>query len=105
MASSGINAAVKTQKLALRKAITVSLRQLGSADVEQQCEMNSLSMNSILISYVAEAITTQLLALPAFKTCRTVSCYLSMPTAEAGTSTIVNAIFQSGPQSFLIFFF
>jgi len=92
--------AVKTQKLALRKAITVSLRQLGSADVEQQCKMNSVStVHSILTSYVAEAITTQLLALPAFQTCRTISCYLSMPTAEAGTSTIVNAIFQSGPQS------
>jgi 5-formyltetrahydrofolate cyclo-ligase len=93
----GLQLTVKAQKQTLRKAITASLHKLTSAEVDQQCMLSDnfpLSVNSLLS--VAQAITSRLLALSTFQTSNVISCYLSMPSAEARTSTIVDTILQSG---------
>ncbi|KAG2363685.1 hypothetical protein BDR07DRAFT_1403588 [Suillus spraguei] len=62
-----------TNKRALRKAITTTLRELSQSDIQSQ----------------SQAITEKVLSLPAFQQCKTVSCYLSMPTAEVQTTSLI----------------
>jgi 5-formyltetrahydrofolate cyclo-ligase len=81
----GLQLTVKAQKQTLRKAITASLHKLTSAEIDQQ----------------SQAITSRLLALSTFQTSNVISCYLSMPSAEARTSTIVDTILQSGKSLFV----
>jgi len=62
-----------TNKRALRKAITTTLRELSQSDIQSQ----------------SQAITEKVLSLPAFQECKTVSCYLSMPAAEVQTNSLI----------------
>lgn len=62
-----------TNKRALRKAITTTLRELSQSDIQSQ----------------TQAITEKVLSLPAFQQCKTVSCYLSMPAAEVQTTSLI----------------
>ncbi|KAG2139363.1 hypothetical protein BD769DRAFT_1350846 [Suillus cothurnatus] len=62
-----------TNKRVLRKAITTTLRELSQSDTQSQ----------------SQAITEKVLSLPAFQQCKTVSCYLSMPTAEVQTTSLI----------------
>ncbi|KAG1802273.1 uncharacterized protein HD556DRAFT_1228484 [Suillus plorans] len=62
-----------TNKRALRKAITTTLRELSQSDIQSQ----------------SQAITEKVLSLPAFQQCKTVSCYLSMPAAEVQTTSLI----------------
>lgn len=97
MASSSIANTIKAQKQALRKAVTASLRQLTSVELDQQCKMTldtTLFVDSL--SHKAEAISSRLFSLSAFQASNVISCYLSMPSAEARTSIIADYILQSG---------
>ncbi|KAG2154180.1 uncharacterized protein EDB93DRAFT_186713 [Suillus bovinus] len=62
-----------TNKRALRKAITTTLRELSQSDIQSQ----------------SQAITEKVLSLSAFQQCKTVSCYLSMPAAEVQTTSLI----------------
>ncbi|KAG1747370.1 hypothetical protein EDB19DRAFT_1686972 [Suillus lakei] len=62
-----------TNKRALRKAITTTLRELSQSDIQSQ----------------SQAITEKVLSLPAFQQCKTVSCYLSMPAGEVQTTALI----------------
>ncbi|KZT23640.1 5-formyltetrahydrofolate cyclo-ligase [Neolentinus lepideus HHB14362 ss-1] len=77
--------ALQANKLVLRKSIDATLRALPTANVKEQ----------------SHAITTRVLALPAFAQSRTVSCYLSMPAAEVDTSSLVTEILRAGKSLFV----
>lgn len=62
-----------TNKRALRKTITTTLRGLSQSDIQSQ----------------SQAIAEKVLSLPAFQQCKTVSCYLSMPAAEVQTTSLI----------------
>ncbi|KAG2341626.1 5-formyltetrahydrofolate cyclo-ligase [Suillus weaverae] len=62
-----------TDKRALRKTITTTLRGLSQSDIQSQ----------------SQAIAEKVLSLPAFQQCKTVSCYLSMPAAEVQTTSLI----------------
>ncbi|KAN0084100.1 hypothetical protein V8E55_007604 [Tylopilus felleus] len=68
--------ALQTTKKALRRSMVRTLRDLTQSDVQSQ----------------SEAIVAKVIALPAFKRAKTVSCYLSMPTAEVQTAALVSNI-------------
>ncbi|KDR79967.1 hypothetical protein GALMADRAFT_242136 [Galerina marginata CBS 339.88] len=73
-------AAIKTQKRALRKNVGAILNQLSSTSIEDQ----------------SRAIAERVLSLPSFQRSQSVSCYLSMPSGEARTTVLVDAILRSG---------
>ncbi|KIJ14714.1 hypothetical protein PAXINDRAFT_169614 [Paxillus involutus ATCC 200175] len=64
---------LQSTKKVFRKTMTSTLRDLTQSDLQSQ----------------SEAIVAKVLALPAFKACKTISCYLSMPTAEAQTTALI----------------
>ncbi|KAG0706954.1 hypothetical protein DFH29DRAFT_899329 [Suillus ampliporus] len=61
-----------TNKRALRKTLTTTLRELSQSDIQWQ----------------SQAITEKVLSLPVFQRSKTVSCYLSMPAAEVQTTSL-----------------
>ncbi|KAF9475135.1 hypothetical protein BDN70DRAFT_898418 [Pholiota conissans] len=69
---------LKTQKRNLRKTIAATLSQLSPSALEDQ----------------SRAIATRVLALPPFKRCSSISCYLSMPSGEARTAALAESILQ-----------
>ncbi|KIK93412.1 hypothetical protein PAXRUDRAFT_12677 [Paxillus rubicundulus Ve08.2h10] len=71
---------LQSTKKVFRKAMTSTLRDLTQSDLQSQ----------------SEAIVAKILALPAFKSCKTISCYLSMPTAEAQTTALILRILADG---------
>ncbi|KAH8084337.1 5-formyltetrahydrofolate cyclo-ligase [Cristinia sonorae] len=73
-------ATLQSSKKAMRKAVSSILRSLSNADIQAQ----------------SHAVTNHVLSSPWFQRCRTVSCYLSMPTGELDTSSLIAAIMQSG---------
>ncbi|KAG9309949.1 hypothetical protein JVU11DRAFT_9981 [Chiua virens] len=75
MSSMSISA-VRSAKKALRSSMTKSLRNLTQAELQTQ----------------SEAIVGKVVALPAFQRAKTISCYLSMPTAEVQTMALVSTI-------------
>ncbi|KAI4525063.1 5-formyltetrahydrofolate cyclo-ligase [Schizophyllum commune Loenen D] len=78
-------ATVAAEKRALRKLVSAKLKTLSVADISQQ----------------SEAITSRVLALPAFKESRRISCYMSMPTSEVVTTSLVNNILDHGKTLFI----
>jgi 5-formyltetrahydrofolate cyclo-ligase len=54
---------------------------------------------TILILILAQAITTRVLSSPFFHQCKSVSCYLSMPSGEVDTSSLVSHILRAGTPS------
>ncbi|KIJ62171.1 hypothetical protein HYDPIDRAFT_182931 [Hydnomerulius pinastri MD-312] len=75
-----------TNKATLRKAMTNTLRGLTQSNLQSQ----------------SEAIVAKVLSLPAFQSCKTVSCYLSMPTGEMQTDALVlNILADSGKKLFI----
>lgn len=52
------------------------------------------------IFYPAENVTARVLAWPVFQQCKSVSCYMSMPTAELDTSSLALSILRSGMSLF-----
>ncbi|THU84250.1 nagb/rpia/CoA transferase-like protein [Dendrothele bispora CBS 962.96] len=76
---------LKTQKKALRKAVSSVLRSLDSAYIQEQ----------------SAAVAVKVLSLPSFRQCKSVSCYLNMPTGELDTSSIVKEILSSGKTLFV----
>ncbi|KAI6116210.1 hypothetical protein F5141DRAFT_1000901 [Pisolithus sp. B1] len=64
---------IRANKRALRKAIRATLGELPAEDIQSQ----------------SRAIVAKVMALPAFQSGRTFSCYLSMPTAEVQTTSLI----------------
>ncbi|KAJ7468066.1 hypothetical protein FB451DRAFT_1039960 [Mycena latifolia] len=77
--------ALKAEKKILRKTITVKLRDLSSAHIQDQ----------------SRAVTARVLALPSFAQSKSVGCYLSMPSGEIDTSSLVREILRSGKALFV----
>ncbi|KAJ7108711.1 hypothetical protein C8R44DRAFT_295863 [Mycena epipterygia] len=77
--------ALKAEKKILRKAMSVKLRDLSSAHIQDQ----------------SRTLTARVLALPSFIQSNSVSCYLSMPTGEVDTSSLVREILRSGKTLFV----
>lgn len=46
--------------------------------------------------YLAQVVTSQIVASPFFSRCKSVSCYLSMPNGEVDTSVLVSEILRAG---------
>ncbi|KAH0826702.1 hypothetical protein J3R83DRAFT_5095 [Lanmaoa asiatica] len=67
---------LKSAKKALRSSMAKALRDLTQSDLQSQ----------------SEAIIARVIEFPAFKRARTISCYLSMPTAEVQTTALVSSI-------------
>ncbi|KAI0310874.1 hypothetical protein OF83DRAFT_1178120 [Amylostereum chailletii] len=72
--------ASQTHKHALRKTISGALRALSQSDIESQ----------------SHQIAERIIAAPWFHRARVLSCYLSMPSAEANTWTLVPSILRAG---------
>ncbi|CAL1699705.1 unnamed protein product [Somion occarium] len=70
--------ALRTQKKAMRKGISSVLASLPSTDIQEQ-----------------------LISSPLFQRSRTVSCYLSMPSGEVDTSSLVMEILRTGKTLFV----
>ncbi|KAI9569870.1 hypothetical protein HD554DRAFT_456716 [Boletus coccyginus] len=68
--------ALQSAKKALRRSVAKTLRDLTQSDLQSQ----------------SEAIIAKVIALPAFKRAKTISCYLSMPTAEVQTMALISNI-------------
>ncbi|KAI6148597.1 5-formyltetrahydrofolate cyclo-ligase [Pisolithus tinctorius] len=64
---------IRANKRALRKAMRTTLGELPAEDIQFQ----------------SQAIAAKVMALPAFQNSRTFSCYLSMPTAEVQTTSLI----------------
>ncbi|KAF5371576.1 hypothetical protein D9758_003578 [Tetrapyrgos nigripes] len=73
-------ATLKSQKKALRKAVSATLRNLEPSSIQEQ----------------SSAVTAKILSLLSFRQCKNISCYLSMPSGELDTSEIVRAILRAG---------
>ncbi|KAF8137607.1 5-formyltetrahydrofolate cyclo-ligase [Boletus edulis] len=78
--------ALQSTKKALRRSMAKTLQDLTQSEVQSQ----------------SEAIVAKVVALPAFKRAKTISCYLSMPTAEVQTGALVaNILADSGKKLFV----
>ncbi|RPD61463.1 5-formyltetrahydrofolate cyclo-ligase [Lentinus tigrinus ALCF2SS1-6] len=71
---------LRTQKVALRKAMRSLLANLSTDEIQAQ----------------SHQIARTLLALPEFQQSKNISCFLSMPAGEVDTSAVVSAIIASG---------
>ncbi|KAF8068929.1 5-formyltetrahydrofolate cyclo-ligase [Lyophyllum atratum] len=76
---------IVAQKRALRKTVSATLRLLPAPAMEEQ----------------SRAVTARVLSLPSFQKCRSVSCYLSMPSGELDTSSLVSEILARGKNLFV----
>ncbi|KZT71933.1 nagb/rpia/CoA transferase-like protein [Daedalea quercina L-15889] len=76
---------LQAHKKGLRKAMATRLRMLPVSDVQQQSSM----------------IADRVLASPYFARSQCVSCYLSMPSGEVDTSSLISAILRSGKTLFV----
>ncbi|KAI0077364.1 5-formyltetrahydrofolate cyclo-ligase [Panus rudis PR-1116 ss-1] len=78
-------ASLQSNKKALRKAISAVLRSLSPSDIQAQ----------------SSAITRHILTSPFFQSSKNVSCYLSMPTGEVDTSSLIEEILRHGKTLFV----
>ncbi|KAJ7269643.1 hypothetical protein C8J57DRAFT_1066677 [Mycena rebaudengoi] len=77
--------ALKAEKKILRKVMNSKLRSLSSSNIQDQ----------------SRVITATVLALPSFIRSKSVSCYLSMPSGEVDTSSLVREILRRGKTLFV----
>ncbi|KAJ7918443.1 hypothetical protein B0H13DRAFT_2231254 [Mycena leptocephala] len=77
--------ALKAEKKILRKAVTAKLRDLSAPSVQDQ----------------SRALTARVLSLPSFVQSNSISCYLSMPSGEIDTSSLVREILRAGKTLFV----
>lgn len=90
---------LKIQKRALRKAIGSKLSAIPTQSIHEQC--NVASLFSRLPGWHADSTTAysiiqRLGSFPAFSRSKSLSCYLSMPSGEVDTSSLVSQILDSG---------
>ncbi|GJE94808.1 5-formyltetrahydrofolate cyclo-ligase [Phanerochaete sordida] len=78
-------ATLQAQKKLLRKSMSAVLRTLTASEIQTQ----------------SEQVVRRLLDAPFFQSSDSVSCYLSMPTAELDTSSLVAEIIRSGKTLFV----
>ncbi|KAG6861401.1 hypothetical protein C0995_000530 [Termitomyces sp. Mi166 len=83
--SSSVLTTLRAQKQSLRKAMSATLKALPSASIHEQ----------------SRDITAQILSLPVFKQAQSVGCYLSMPSGELDTSSLVSEILRCGKTLFV----
>ncbi|KAJ6557951.1 hypothetical protein B0H19DRAFT_124100 [Mycena capillaripes] len=77
--------ALKAEKKILRKAMTTKLRDISSTHIQDQ----------------SRGMTARVLSLPSFVQSKSISCYLSMPSGEIDTSSLVREILRSGKTLFV----
>ncbi|KAF9269693.1 5-formyltetrahydrofolate cyclo-ligase [Marasmius fiardii PR-910] len=70
---------------ALRKSVSSILRTLTASNIDEQSKL----------------VSARVLALPSFRQCQNISCYLSMPSAELNTSSIISEILGCGKTLFV----
>lgn len=91
---------LQVNKRAVRKAMTTALRSLSQPDINAQCEpFKIIFLTSILdcCSHIAaEQVIRRVIDSPLFQSSRSISCYLSMPSGELNTSTLVSEILHTG---------
>lgn len=78
-------ATLQANKKLLRKSVSAVLRTLTASEIQQQ----------------SEQVLRRLLDAPFFQSSRSVSCYLSMPTGELDTSSLVTEIIRAGKTLFV----
>jgi 5-formyltetrahydrofolate cyclo-ligase len=83
---------VRLLKRQLRREIQQSLKQLTDSEVIEECSYTLLRLTNILATRCAR----RLFQLPQFNQSRNVSIYLSMPSGELQTTSILEKAFQSG---------
>ncbi|KAF5379056.1 hypothetical protein D9615_005994 [Tricholomella constricta] len=76
---------LRAQKKALRKVMSAKLQLLPASAIEEQ----------------SRAVAARVLSLPSFQRSRSVSCYLSMPSGELDTSSLVSEILARGQNLFV----
>ncbi|EGO03705.1 hypothetical protein SERLA73DRAFT_46034 [Serpula lacrymans var. lacrymans S7.3] len=81
-----LQTALQYNKKVMRKAMTAKLRELQPSDIQTQ----------------SQAIASRITSLSVFQRCRTVSCYLSMPTGEVDTSSIVTDLLRVSDKSLFV---
>jgi hypothetical protein len=83
---------VRLLKRQLRREIQQSLTQLANSDVIEECSYALLRLTNLL----ANRCASRLFQLPQFNQSRNLSIYLSMPSGELQTTSIIEKAFQSG---------
>ncbi|TFK72476.1 5-formyltetrahydrofolate cyclo-ligase [Pluteus cervinus] len=85
MATTTGSLTIRAQKKVLRKLMAGRLNALPQPSIELQ----------------SRAVTERILSLPEYQRCRSVSCYLSMPSGELQTASLVSEIIRSGKSLFV----
>ncbi|KII87851.1 hypothetical protein PLICRDRAFT_42365 [Plicaturopsis crispa FD-325 SS-3] len=80
-----LHGTIRADKKALRKAMAASLRLLPQSALEIQ----------------SRTIADRVLRSAVLRQCRSVSCYLSMPSGEVGTTWLVSEILRAGKTVFI----
>ncbi|CAA7264281.1 unnamed protein product [Cyclocybe aegerita] len=80
LAAASASTTLQAQKRALRRAVAARLAGVEERSLEEQ----------------SRAITARVLALPFLAPCTSISCYLSMPSAEARTGPLVETLLEAG---------
>jgi 5-formyltetrahydrofolate cyclo-ligase len=103
---------LRTQKKELRKAVSATLQLLSIPNLEEQCKYdNGVTAPQIswvdglynrITYFLAKAIAANVLSLPSFNLSRSVSCYLSMPSGEADTASLVSEVLSRGEDQSLL---
>lgn len=102
--TSSIMSAIQIQKKALRTSMRALLTSLPVSFINAQCRLcvkiwchpSTIWSHILSIHLSAQAITSHVLTLSIFKSCKSVSCYLSMPAAEVDTSGLVGEVMKHG---------
>jgi 5-formyltetrahydrofolate cyclo-ligase len=85
------------KKKVLRKSVTSTLQGIPTLGIQTQCECpHQLLRNELTILGTAQAIAARILTSPFFRDCKCVSCYLSMPSAEVDTASVILEILRTG---------
>ncbi|KAF8348596.1 hypothetical protein F5887DRAFT_950868 [Amanita rubescens] len=80
-----LQTALRGQKNALRKAVRAILRELPLSSIDDQ----------------SRAVAAHVISSPFFARSKTLSCYLSMPSGELCTDTLISSILQSDKTLFV----
>ena len=83
---------VRLLKRQLRKEVQQTLKTLKNADIVEECLYYLMN----LINSIANRCSRRLSQLPQFIQSRNVSIYLSMPSGELQTNSILEKAFQLG---------
>lgn len=96
-------ATIKSQKRALRKIVSATLKSLSQSQIQLQCAHDFFreKENGVFqFKSTAKTVTDAVVNSAVFQTSKHISCYLSMPGGELDTGPLVSAILAAGPYRF-----